>query len=208
MKKNIAYCFLTSLIFILPACQSPESRAVNQNNSQDTSFQNDGPGSGSKELNNSVEAGGTASKDNNISQKTKVSDDDKLFLDGVKTSGALEISMAKLAVQSSNPKIKSFAEMMLKDHTQMDKEAEALATQSQIVLRTNFDNEQLKEIDMMKGLKGAAFDQHYKDMMVKSHAKTVALFKSGMDTREEKVKEFAEKSLSVIESHYAAAQKL
>jgi putative membrane protein len=61
---------------------------------------------------------------------------------------------------------------------------------------------------MMKGLKGAAFDQHYKDMMVKSHAKTVALFKSGMDTREEKVKEFAEKSLSVIESHYAAAQKL
>jgi putative membrane protein len=208
MKKNIAYCFLTSLIFILPACQSPESRAVNQNNSQDTSFQNDGPASGSKELNNSVEAGGTAAKDNNISQKTKVSDDDKLFLDGVKTSGALEISMAKLAVQSSNPKIKSFAEMMLKDHSQMDKEAEALATQSQIVLRTHFDNEQLKEIDMMKGLKGAAFDQHYKDMMVKSHAKTVALFKSGMDTREEKVKEFAEKSLSVIESHYAAAQKL
>jgi putative membrane protein len=208
MKKNIAYCFITSLIFILPACQSPESRAVNQNNSQDTSFQDDGAGSGSKELNNSVEPGGTAPKDNNISQKTKVSDDDKLFLDGVKTAGALEISMAKLAQQSSNPKIKSFAEMMLKDHTQMDKEVEALATQSQIVLRTNFDNEQLKEIEMMKGLKGTAFDQHYKDMMVKGHAKTVALLKSGADTREEKVKEFAEKSLPVIESHYQAAQKL
>lgn len=208
MKKNIGYCFLTSLIFILPACQSPESRAVNQNASQDTSFQNNEAGSGSRELNNSVEAGGNAPNDKNVSQKTKVSEDDKLFLDGVKTAGTLEISMAKLAQQSSNPKIKSFAEMMIKDHTQMDKELEALATDSQIVLRTNFDNEQLKEIDMMKGLKGTAFDQHYKDMMVKSHAKTVDLFKSGMDTRNEKVKEFANKSLSVIESHSQAAQQL
>jgi len=208
MKKNIGLCLLTSLIFTLPACQSPESRAVNQNASQDTSFQQDEAGSGSKELNNSVEPGGNAPKDNNISQKTNVSDDDKTFLDGVKTAGSLEISMAKLAQQSSNPKIKSFADMMIRDHTQMDKEVEALATESQVVLRTDFDNDQLKEIDMMKGLKGAAFDQHYKDMMVKSHAKTVELFKSGMDTRDEKVKNFATKSLAVIESHHQAAQKL
>lgn len=208
MKKNIGYCLLISLIFTLPACQSPETRAVNQNATEDTTFQSDEAGSGSKEMNNSVEPGGNAPNDNNISQHTKVSDDDKLFMDGVKTAGMLEITMAKQALQSTNPKIKSFAEMMIRDHTQMDKEAEALATESKIVLRTDYDNEQLKELNMMKGLKGAQFDQHYKDMMVKSHAKTVELFKSGSHTREQKIKEFAEKSLAVIQSHYEAAQQL
>lgn len=208
MKKNIGYCLLTSLIFVLPACQSPETRAVNQNTSEDTTFQSDAAGSGSKEANNSVEPGGNAPIDNNISQHTNVSDDDKLFMDGVKTSGILEITMAKQALQSTNPKIKSFAEMMIRDHTQMDKEAEALAIASKIVLRTDYNNDQLKELNMMKGLKGAQFDQHYKDMMVKSHAKTVELFKSGADTREKKIKEFAEKSLTVIQAHYEAAQQL
>ncbi len=208
MKKNIGYCLLTSLIFVLPACQSPETRAVNQNATEDTTFQSNAAGSGSKEANNSVEPGGNAPVDNNISQHTKVSDDDKIFMDGVKTAGMLEITMAKQALQSTNPKIKSFAEMMIKDHTQMDKEAEALATESKIVLRTDYSNDQLKELNMMKGMKGAQFDQHYKEMMVKSHAKTVEMFKFGMETREKKVKEFAEKSLAVIQSHYEAAQQL
>jgi putative membrane protein len=208
MKKNIGYCFLTSLIFVLPACQSPETRAVNQNTTKDSTFQSNEAGSGSKEMNNSVDAGGNKPIDNNISQHTKVSDDDKMFLDGVKTAGMLELIMAKQALQSNNPKIKSFAEMMIRDHTQMDKEAEALATQSKIVLKNAYDNQQAKDINMMKSLKGAQFDQHYKEMMVKSHAKTVELFKLGMDTREEKVKEFATKSLAVIQSHYEAAKQL
>jgi putative membrane protein len=159
-------------------------------------------------MNNSVDAGGNKPIDNNISQHTKVSDDDKMFLDGVKTAGMLELIMAKQALQSTNPKIKSFAEMMIRDHTQMDKEAEALATQSKIVLKNAYDNQQAKDINMMKNLKGAQFDQHYKEMMVKSHAQTVELFKLGMDTREEKVKEFATKSLAVIQSHYEAAKQL
>lgn len=208
MKKNIGFCFLTSLIFILPACQSPETRAVNQNNSQDTSFQNDEAGTGSKEANNSVEPGGNAPTDNNYSQKTKVSDNDKQFMDAVKTSGTMEISLAKQAQQSSNPKIKSFADMMIKDHTQLDKDAEALATESKIILRTNFDNDQLAQMEKLKGLKGAAFDQQYKDMMIKGHAKTIELFKTGIDTRDDKVKEFAKKYLPVIESHHAAAMAL
>ena len=209
MKKTIAYCFLTSLIFVLPACQSPETRAVNQNNTEDTTFQSNEPGSGSKELNNSVEPGGSRPTDNNISQHTKVSDDDKIFMDGAKAAGLLEITMAKQALQvSTDPKIKSFAEMMIKDHTQMDKEAEALATESQIILKGDFSNEQRKELDMMKGLKGAAFDKHYKDMMINSHQKAVQLFQFGANTREEKIKKFAEKSLGVIQSHFEAAQKL
>jgi putative membrane protein len=209
MKKNIAYCFITSLIFVLPACQSPETRAVNQNATEDTTFQSDASGSGSKELNNSVEPSGNRPTDNNISQKTKVSDDDKIFMDGVKASGLLEITMAKQALQvSTNPKIKSFAEMMIKDHTQMDKEAEALATESQIILKGDFSKEQREELDMMKGMKGAAFDKHYKDMMIKSHDKAVQLMKFGANTREEKIKAFAEKSLSVIQNHYTAAQQL
>jgi putative membrane protein len=98
--------------------------------------------------------------------------------------------------------------MMIKDHTQMDKEAEALATESQIILKGDFSKEQREELDMMKGMKGAQFDKHYKDMMIKSHDKAVQLFKFGANTKEEKIRQFAEKSLAVIQSHYDAAQQL
>jgi putative membrane protein len=207
MKKQIYYSLLGSLIFVLPACQSPESKAVNQNKSGDTTMNNSSTSTGSKEMNQSKDK--SQGKDyHNYSFHTKISDDDHAFLDDVKTLGMMEITLGTVAQKSTDPKIKEYANMMIADHRRMDKEVEALASAAQIIVRVDYDAKQQEELKMMRGLTGAEFDKHYKDMMIKDHAKAIEIFKNGSDTREEVVKEFANKSIGVIESHYEAAKKL
>jgi len=207
MKKQICYTLLSSLIFVLPACQSPESRAVNQNKSGDTTMNNSTASTGSKELNED-QAGGKGKDEHNYFFKTKVSDDDHFFLDDVKTIGMMEITMATEAQKSKDPKIREFANMMVRDHRQMDKEVEKMASAAKIVLRVDYDAKQQEELKMMRNLTGAAFDKHYKEMMISGHAHAIEVFKKGADTREEAVKDFANAQLPIIESHYEAAKKL
>jgi putative membrane protein len=207
MKNPIYYGLLTSLIFTLPSCQSPEQRAVNHNNSQDTTLNESSVTTGSKEMNNSgTQSAG--SEDHNYSFHTKVSDDDHKFLNDVKSSGMMEITLATIAQKSKDPKVKAFADMMIADHRKIDKEAEALATAAKIILRIDYTAKQQEDLKMMKGLSGAEFDKHYKEMMVKDHGEAVKLFQNGMNTREEVVKEFATRTLATIQSHYKAAKTL
>jgi len=207
MKKQICYTLLSSLIFVLPACQSPESRAVNQNKSGDTTMNNSTATTGSKELNE--DQAETKGKDeHNYFFKAKVSDDDHIFLNNVKMIGMMEITMATEAQKSKDPKILDFANMMIRDHRQMDKEVEKMASAAKIVLRVDYNAKQQEELKMMRNLTGAEFDKHYKEMMINGHAHAIEVFKKGSDTREEAVKDFANAQLPVIESHYEAAKKL
>jgi putative membrane protein len=207
MKRQICYSLVTSLIFVLPACQSPETRAVNQNKSGDTTMNNSTATTGSKELNQDQKES-SGKDEHNYFFHTKISDDDHMFLDDVKTMGMMEITLATVAQKSTDPKIRDYANMMITDHRLMDKEVEKLASAAKIILRVDYDAKEQEELKMMRGLTGPEFDKHYKEMMVKDHAKAIEMFKNGSDTREEVVKEFANKSLGVIQSHYEAAKKL
>lgn len=207
MKRQLYYGLFTSLIFALPACQSPENRAVNQNKSQDTTMNNSSSTTGSKELNQSNK-NGSGNSDHNYSFHTKVTDDDLQFMNNVKTIGMMEITLGTVAQKSADPNIKAFADMMIKDHRLLNQEVEKLATAAKVVLSVDYDAKQQEELKMMRGLIGSEFDKQYKVMMVNGHAKALELFRRGADTNEEAVKKFANKYVSIIKNHYEAAKKL
>jgi putative membrane protein len=207
MKKQIYYSLVTSLVFALPACHSPETRAVNQNKSGDTTMNNSTATTGSKELNQSKD-GSSGKDEHNYFFKTKVSDDDHGFLDDMKTMDMMEITLATIAQKSTDPKIRDYANMMITDHRQMDKEVERFASAAKIIVRVDYDAKEQEELKMMRSLTGPEFDRHYKEMMVKNHAKAIEMIKQGGQSKEDKVKEFANKCLGVIQSHYEAAKKL
>jgi len=98
--------------------------------------------------------------------------------------------------------------MMIRDHRQMDKEVEKMASAAKIIVRVDYDAKQQEELKMMRNMTGADFDKHYKEMMINGHAKAIEVFKKGAGTREEAVKDFANSQLPIIESHYEAAKKL
>jgi len=207
MKNKVLLACAGTALLAFQACHSPETRAVNQNKSQDTLFNSDKPGSGSKDghIDPAKTDGKTSS---NITQETKIADDDYAFLNAAYKGGKMELELAKVALSSSNSKVKSFASMMIEDHTKLNKEIDDLATKSKIVLKTDPSTEEQKHMQQMKALKGAAFDQQYIAMMKTDHAKTIALFEQGSKTQDTKVKDLATRALPTLKNHYEAAKTL
>jgi putative membrane protein len=102
----------------------------------------------------------------------------------------LEIQLGKVAEkQAGNQAVKSYGEMLVKDHTDFDKQLTALAKKTGQTIPTEkpaTDAEKTEKADLqkqvaaLKKLKGADFDREYLRMMVEGHDKEVANIDSKM----------------------------
>ena len=93
----------------------------------------------------------------------------------VVTANQVDIDAGKLAASTStNPEVKKFAQLMVTDHTGVNKQAVDLVTRLKVTPQDNDTSKSLKEggeknIATLKGLKGAAFDKAYVDHEVAYH---------------------------------------
>jgi putative membrane protein len=93
----------------------------------------------------------------------------------VVTANQVDIDAGKLAASTStNAEVKKFAQLMVTDHTSVNKQAVDLATRLKVTPEDNDTSKSLKEggdknIATLKGLKGAAFDKAYVDHEVAYH---------------------------------------
>ena len=174
----------------LQACHSPESRSAKGDSAMVDSGKKDGQTS------------------SNITNETKVDGDEADFMKKAAAGGMMEVELGKIALKSTNPKVKAFAEQMVKDHTQANNELKALATGSKIVLPARLPAEDQAHMDMMKKMTGGDFDKHYIGMMVTDHDQTVALFKTATTYQDKAVSDFAKKTLPVITGHGEKAKVL
>jgi len=85
----------------------------------------------------------------------------------VVTANQVDIDAGKLAVsRSSNDKVKAFAQLMITDHSGVNKAATELVTKLKVTPQANATSRALqaggdKNLADLKTLKGAAFDQAY-----------------------------------------------
>ena len=93
----------------------------------------------------------------------------------VVTANQVDVDAGKLAASTStNPEVKKFAQLMVTDHTGVNKQAIDLATRLKVTPEDNDTSRSLaaggeKNIATLKGLKGAAFDKAYVDHEVAYH---------------------------------------
>ena len=93
----------------------------------------------------------------------------------VVTANQVDIDAGKLATtQASDPEVKKFAQLMVTDHTGVNKQAVDLATKLKVTPEDNPTSKSLKSggddnLKNLKGLKGAAFDKAYIDHEVAYH---------------------------------------
>ena len=93
----------------------------------------------------------------------------------VVTANQVDIDAGKLAAATStNAEVKKFAQLMVTDHTGVNKSATELMTKLKVTPQTNPTSESLKEggeknVAHLKTLKGAAFDKAYVDHEVVYH---------------------------------------
>ena len=93
----------------------------------------------------------------------------------VVTANQVDIDAGKLATnRATDPEVKKFAQLMVTDHTGVNKSAVDLATKLRVTPQDNPTSQNLKSggeanLTNLKGLKGGAFDRAYIDHEVAYH---------------------------------------
>lgn len=148
---------------------------------------------------NTAETGGIA-----------VEQSDSEFATKAATGGLAEVEFGKLALsKSTDPQIKSFAEMMVKDHGKANEELKKIAMAKNITLPVALDEEHQKKYDELSKLSGKDFDKEYAKTMVDGHKKTLDLMdKQAKDGKDVDLIAFAAGTSPIVKGHLDMIQKI
>ena len=141
----------------------------------------------------------------------EVDNDDREFLEKAAASGQLEIEASKLAQQQAeHADVKAFAEMMVTDHTAVDKELKALAGTKGVQLPTGMAKKTESALEDLRDKKGADFDEEYAEKIaVDAHEEAVDLFEDASeDAKDPDIKAFAAKTLPSLQAHLEKGKAL
>jgi putative membrane protein len=133
------------------------------------------------------------------------------FVKEVAISDMFELQSNKLAEDRGNAAEKSFAAMMIKDHTKTSDELKALVKGGDVKaeLPTGLDSSHQSKLDKLNGYKGADFSSEFDSQQVSAHKDAVSLFEryaKGGDNP--KLKDWAGKTLPALQHHLEMAQAL
>jgi putative membrane protein len=139
-----------------------------------------------------------------------VEEADAKFTTQAAVGGMAEVELGKLALEkSSNPQVKDFATMMVKDHGMANTELMAIAQQKNITLPSTVDDEHKKKMDDLSKKTGADFDKAYVDAMVSGHKSTLKLMEDeSRDGKDADLKAFATKTAPIVQSHLVMINKI
>ena len=198
MKTTKSFYLCLLLCGALGACQSTDKSGERYKDSSSLGERAD-----------SAAAVGGSSAPKNETNESKIDEDGSAFMKAAALGSNMEIDLGKYAMQnSSNSKVKEFAAKMVADHTLAKSDLLKIAQRSGLVMPTEYPADVKAHMDEMMKLKGAAFDSHYVGMMVKDHAKTIALFKTAQSLRDDVLKDYATKTLPVLQTHQKLATEL
>ncbi len=127
------------------------------------------------------------------------------------TSGnQLEVILGQLAqTNAASAGVKSFGQMMIKDHSEGEKELRGLAASKQIILPDTISNDQKKERDDLQKKTGREFDKAYVKLMVSDHKEDIDEFqKASQEANDPDIKALAAKMVPILQMHLDSVQAL
>jgi len=126
------------------------------------------------------------------------------------SQGALaEMELAQLAEdKTQDPRIQSFAQRMLRDHSAANEELESLARTKGWAVPTALDGRQKATLDKLQAKSGAEFDTAFARQMQDDHAKAVALFESATRSSDAELASWATKMLPTLKQYQHLADAL
>lgn len=156
-------------------------------------------------------AGTTAAAPAGTTQSSATSAADREFLAAAASGGMLEIEASKLAGErASSTAVKTFAELMQRDHTTHGQALQNLAAGEGVTLPDAMTARHKAQLDKLAALKGAEFDREYAQSIgLAAHREAVQAFERAAGTADDpEVKAFAEKSLPTLREHLKQAETL
>jgi putative membrane protein len=135
---------------------------------------------------------------------------DKSFYDKAAEGGIAEVNDATLAAQSAtDPKLKDFAAMMIKDHSAANNKLAALAATKNLTLPTRASVMEMASHAKLKVLSGDSFDKSYIKGQIAAHRDTLKLLREELASGEDAdAKAFAKSILPTVQGHLKAIRIL
>lgn len=144
-----------------------------------------------------------------LAHAQSVSKNDTEFLTKAAAGGMYEVEAGKLAEsKATDPQVKAFGAMLVKDHTAANEELKALAARKNVSLPTAVDDKHRKKLDKLS--RDKSFDKEFVDEVgMDDHKTDIALFeKASKSADDAEIKAFASKTLPALKMHREHAQGL
>jgi putative membrane protein len=137
-----------------------------------------------------------------VAQSNNLSRSDRQFFEKAAHSGMKEVEVSQAALPNlTTPEAKSFAQMMVADHTAANEKLKALATKKGVVLPAP---------DLRLAAKWSKqdrdMDKDYWKEMVEDHKEAVKLFEKAMKSDDAEVAAFAAETLPKLQQHLTMAE--
>ncbi|GGE43220.1 hypothetical protein GCM10007276_20610 [Agaricicola taiwanensis] len=134
------------------------------------------------------------------------------FVEVATISNLFEIQSSQAALEKAQTEeVKAFAQQMIDDHTKAANDMKAAVAKAggDMKMPTALDAEHQKILDDLNAETGDDFDEEYVDAQVDAHEKAVALFTTYSKSGDQPaLKDFATKTLPVLQKHYDHIQKM
>jgi putative membrane protein len=131
---------------------------------------------------------------------------DSSFYKHLAEGGLAEVSDATLAQQSAtDPKLKDFAAMMIKDHTEANNKLSALAGTKGLTLPTSASVTEMATHEKLKLESGTTFDKSYIRGQISAHRAVIRLLRKEIASgQDQDAKDFAKSVLPTLQGHLKA----
>ncbi|AOX20195.1 DUF4142 domain-containing protein [Kozakia baliensis] len=134
------------------------------------------------------------------------------FVHNVAISDMFEIQSSKLALQEHvSPKVASFANRMVTDHTNTSSELKSLVMSANIQAEVPqaLDSKHQELLDKLRTLHGKKFEAQYREDQIDGHQEAVSLFhRYGSDGDNVALKQWAGKTEPALRHHLDLARQL
>ena len=135
---------------------------------------------------------------------------DKDFATKAAEGGMMEVELGQLAAaKATSQDVKDFGNRMVSDHGKASDELKALAAEKGVTLPAQPGAEEKKTSNDLSKKSGTGFDKAYMSDMVKDHEKDAKEFeKASKDVQDPDLKNWAAKTLTVIQDHLKMAKQV
>jgi putative membrane protein len=137
------------------------------------------------------------------------------FVNDVVAGNTAEIELSRMAGErATNPEVKQFAQMMVRDHTTAGNELKQVLTQHNLQVRDVMDEKHRDMAQELSRKNGSEFDHEYMAAMVDDHQHMEDLLDGRANEKQDNqpldnaVNQWAAKTLPTVKHHLEMAQQL
>lgn len=154
---------------------------------------------------------GTGARNAETRKDDKLARGDRKFIQEAAEAGMYEVEAAKIAAgKATDPAVKSYASMLVDQHSAANNELVQLANGKKVELPAAPPRSKRRDVEKLAKLSGKELDQRFvREVGIKDHQKDIKKFeKASKDVKDPELKAWIDKTLPHLREHLAAAQKL